>query len=109
MLTIKQIVSRCKQHPDRWLVRMVYRAEGGERSERLVSPVRLSRDRSSFLALCLTREDCRWFRFSRCIEPRIVDARLYCMPWLPGGGDSEVGFHSPPGRVASSASGEGEG
>lgn len=76
-------LARAIQSPDRWLIRMRYVDAKQQTSERLISPVMLSSDRSRVLALCLTREDWRWFRVSDCQNVRLVNANLYSMPWSP--------------------------
>jgi len=64
---------------DRYVVEMDYSDAKGNRTRRVVSPIRfLGRDR--FLGLCLCREEPRQFYLSRCERIRLRPAETVLMP-----------------------------
>lgn len=74
-------IQRAMKDPDRWAVRIVYRDDLGRRSRRVVSPSRWSAGgRFSFMALCLCRQESRWFRSVNVESAELVHAADVLMP-----------------------------
>ncbi|MEM9588987.1 MAG: hypothetical protein AAGA03_17030 [Planctomycetota bacterium] len=63
---------------DRWVCRVRYQSSTGEITERIVSPIRLTDDR--VLALCLGREEPRWFAIASIQRIELVPASEVQMP-----------------------------
>ncbi|WP_201743775.1 WYL domain-containing protein [Roseiconus nitratireducens] len=62
-----------------FVVEMVYVDSQGNRTRRVVSPIRfVGQDR--FLGLCLCREEPRQFHLSRCQDVRLIPAAEVMMP-----------------------------
>ena len=72
-------IERAMQDPDGTLLEMVYESATGERTKRVVSPIKWNGS-GRFLALCLCREEPRTFDFERCSGVQNVSACDYVMP-----------------------------
>lgn len=76
---MRQLIARAMQQSDDLVVVFDYCDAKGEKSRRVVSPIRfVSRDR--MLGLCLTREEPRQFYLSRCENVRLALASSFVMP-----------------------------
>jgi predicted DNA-binding transcriptional regulator YafY len=76
---MKAILRRAMMDSDTFVVEMTYLDSKGNRTRRIVSPIRfVGRDR--FLALCLCREEPRQFYLSRCDDVRLIPAAEVIMP-----------------------------
>lgn len=76
---MRQNVFKAMQDYDNLVVEFDYCDSKGEKSRRVVSPIRfLGGDR--FLALCLSREEPRQFRMTRCQNLELKGAHNYLMP-----------------------------
>lgn len=72
-------IRKAMQQYDDYVVEMKYRDRKGNRTTRVVSPIRfVGKDR--FLALCLCREEPRMFCMDFCEEVRLQPAWNYVMP-----------------------------
>ncbi|MBU6388057.1 MAG: hypothetical protein KGS49_19095, partial [Planctomycetes bacterium] len=65
--------------PDDFAVRLRYRSQNGELTERVISPIKMA-DSRSLLALCLCRENPRRFELDRCSHIELVPAHEILMP-----------------------------
>lgn len=75
----REKITRAMAEPDRLVIR--FRYVGSEATtERTVSPVRWTRKRDAFVALCLGREACRTFRLDRCQNILVGRASDVLMP-----------------------------
>lgn len=76
---MRQLIQTSINQYDDWVVEFEYCDSKGQRSRRVVSPIRfLGGDR--FLGLCLSREEPRQFRIERCTNLRLMPAWDYLMP-----------------------------
>lgn len=76
---MRQIINKSMQCYDDWVIEFTYQDSKGNRSKRVVSPIRfVGPDR--FLALCLSREQPRQFRMDRCDNVTLKPAWDYVMP-----------------------------
>lgn len=73
------IVSRAMQNPDELVVVLTYTDRAGIRTRRVVSPIRFV-GASSFLGLCLSREEPRRFDLARCTHVTSAPACEFEMP-----------------------------
>lgn len=75
----KQLLSAAMQRQDDVVLSLVYVDSKGQRTKRIVSPIRfLSGDR--FLGLCLCRCEPRQFHIDRCSHVELKRAADYVMP-----------------------------
>lgn len=75
----KQLLSTAMQRQDDLVLSLVYVDSKGNRTTRVVSPIRfLSKDR--FLGLCLCRCEPRQFHLDRCSNFELKRASDYVMP-----------------------------
>ena len=76
---MKQAIRTAMIDSDTFVVEMVYSDAEGNRTRRVVSPIRfVGSDR--FLGLCLCREQPRQFYMSRCEDVRLIPAAEVIMP-----------------------------
>lgn len=76
---MKNVLRRAMFDSETFVVEMVYSDSKGNRTRRIVSPIRfVGKDR--FLGLCLCREEPRQFYLSRCEEVRLIPAAEVIMP-----------------------------
>lgn len=74
-----RLLLKAMSHSDRFVVALDYTDSKGERTHRVVSPIRfLKEDR--FLALCLCREEPRQFHLQRCSNLSLQPAEDVLMP-----------------------------
>lgn len=79
--TMRQMIARAMQHPDDWVCKIVYQDKDGRRTRRVVSPVRYSNEsRQSVMALCLCRQENRFFKLSGITSMEMVRANDVLMP-----------------------------
>ncbi|WP_286178082.1 hypothetical protein [Stieleria mannarensis] len=76
---MKNVLRRAMLDSETFVVEMVYSDSKGNRTRRIVSPIRFVGD-DRFLALCLCREEPRQFYLSRCEAVRLVPAAEVIMP-----------------------------
>ncbi len=76
---MNRILRRAMQDSDRYVIEMDYADAKGNRTHRVVSPIRFA-GQDRFLALCLCAEACRQFRLDRCSDIQLKPARDYVMP-----------------------------
>ncbi len=76
---MRQSVFQAMQNHDELVVEFEYTDSQGQRSRRVVSPIRFLAE-NRFLALCLTREEPRQFYFDRCANLQLRRACDYVMP-----------------------------
>ena len=76
---MKNVLRRAMFDSETFVIEMVYSDSKGNRTRRIVSPIRfVGTDR--FLALCLCREEPRQFYLSRCEDVRLIPAAEVIMP-----------------------------
>lgn len=73
------VLNKAMNAQDDWVIRMVYKDKAGNRTRRVVSPIRFI-DSDNIMALCLGREEPRRFELGRCSELELVDANEVLMP-----------------------------
>ena len=66
-------------HPDTYVIEMEYDDARGNRTRRVVSPIRFMGS-YRFLGLCLCREQPRQFQLARCRNVRLIPAHEVSMP-----------------------------
>jgi len=76
----RNAIAQAMDDPDRLVVEFDYMSADGSRTRRVASPVRWTRDKNGFLALCLGREECRTFAVKRCRNVRLAKAADHVMP-----------------------------
>ena len=76
---MRQLIRRAMGDPDRTVIVFEYQDKKGNRTRRVVSPIRFSKA-NSFLALCLCREEPRMFQLDRCSNVKIQPAHEFAMP-----------------------------
>lgn len=76
---MKNLLSRAMGDPDHVVIVLEYCDKQGARTCRVVSPIRFTNS-SSFLALCLCREEPRRFELERCSNVRLAPAHEFEMP-----------------------------
>lgn len=76
----RQKINRAMADADGKLLELRYLDAKGNRSRRVVSPVRWLRSGLGFTALCLGREECRTFRLDRCESIELRNAADFVMP-----------------------------
>jgi predicted DNA-binding transcriptional regulator YafY len=64
--------------PDNLAIRLVYTDRDGNRTRRCISPIEVGEEKIK--ALCLCREQVRWFKVECCSEIELVDASELLMP-----------------------------
>ena len=75
----QKLINRAMQSPDDLVLQLEYIDSKGNKSVRIVSPIRfLSSGR--FLALCLCRCEPRQFHLDRCCQLELKAAADYVMP-----------------------------
>lgn len=74
-----RILRRAMQQPDDLVVSMEYLDSKGQRTRRVVSPIRFV-GKGRFLGLCLGRCEPRQFQLDRCDNLKIQSAVNYVMP-----------------------------
>lgn len=77
---VRSAISTAMQDNDRFVLEFDYTRGDGAKTHRVVSPVRWTRDKSGFVALCLGREGCRTFTVKRCRNVRLSPASDHVMP-----------------------------
>ena len=76
---MKNVLRRAMMDSETFVVELVYSDSKGNRTRRIVSPIRfVGNDR--MLALCLCREEPRQFYLSRCQDVRLIPAAEVIMP-----------------------------
>jgi predicted DNA-binding transcriptional regulator YafY len=76
---LRQLLDVTMQQSDELVLSLEYVDSRGEKTRRIVSPIRyLSKDR--FLGLCLCRCEPRQFHLDRCSNVQIKQAAEYLMP-----------------------------
>jgi predicted DNA-binding transcriptional regulator YafY len=73
------MLRQAMQDADKYVIEMDYDDAKGNRTHRVVSPIRFMGS-YRFLALCLCREQPRQFQLSRCKNIRLVKASDVLMP-----------------------------
>ena len=73
------LLRRAMMDSDHYVIEMDYDDAKGNRTRRLVSPIRFMGS-YRFLGLCLGREQPRQFQLSRCRNLRLVPAHEVTMP-----------------------------
>ena len=76
---MNRILRRAMQDSDKYVIEMDYSDAKGNRTHRVVSPIRFMGS-YRFLGLCLCREQPRQFQLSRCKNIRLVPAESVLMP-----------------------------
>ncbi len=83
MPTVNALLRRAMQDSDHYVIELDYLDAKGQRTHRVVSPIRfLGKDR--LLAFCLCREEPRQFHLDRCENVRLCRAENYLMPLAVG-------------------------
>lgn len=75
----QQLLRRAMQCPDDLVVRLEYVDSKGQRTARVVSPIRFTK-KGSFLGLCLCRCEPRQFQIDRCSKLELRAASEFVMP-----------------------------
>lgn len=73
------MLQQAMQDSDDWVVEFEYCDSKGERSRRVVSPIRFMGS-ERMLGLCLSREEPRQFYLGRCEQMRLKRSSDYLMP-----------------------------
>ncbi len=76
---MKNTLRRAMQDSDNYVIEMDYCDASGQRTRRVVSPIRFVGN-YRFLGLCLCREAPRQFQLSRCENIRLLPASDVLMP-----------------------------
>jgi predicted DNA-binding transcriptional regulator YafY len=76
---MKSLLRTAMRDSDQYVVEMDYADAKGNRTHRIVSPIRFVGD-YRFLGLCLCREEPRQFQLSRCENIRLIPAAEVLMP-----------------------------
>ena len=76
---MNRILRQAMEDFDNYVIEMDYEDAKGNRTHRIVSPIRLMGS-YRFLGLCLCREQPRQFQLSRCKNIRLVPAAQVTMP-----------------------------
>jgi predicted DNA-binding transcriptional regulator YafY len=77
--TMNRILRKAMQDADNYVIEMDYSDAKGNRTHRIVSPIRFMGS-YRFLGLCLCREQPRQFQLSRCKNIRLMPASEVLMP-----------------------------
>ena len=85
---MKRVLRQAMHDTDRYVVELDYCDASGNRTRRVVSPIRFV-GAERFLGLCLCREAPRQFQLSRCENVRLIPAAEVLMP-VPMRVDSEI-------------------
>ena len=72
-------IRRAMGDPDRIVLLFDYQDKRGRKTRRITSPIRFA-SASSFLALCLSREEPRRFDVDRCTNLQLAPAHQFSMP-----------------------------
>lgn len=76
---MNEMLRRAMIDSETYVIEMTYRDQKGNRTRRIVSPIRfVGRDR--FLGLCLCREEPRQFYMDRCEDVRLIPSVEVIMP-----------------------------
>lgn len=75
----KRMITRAMGQPDDLVITLEYVDSKGQRTERVISPIRFMGG-TRFLALCLCRCEPRQFDLSRCSNVRLRPADQFVMP-----------------------------
>ncbi|MGB7324240.1 MAG: WYL domain-containing protein [Rubripirellula sp.] len=86
---MNRILQQAMRDCDKYVIEMDYEDAKGNRTHRVVSPIRLMGS-YRFLGLCLCREQPRQFQLSRCRNIRLVAAENVMMPVPMGAGSCEL-------------------
>ena len=76
---MNESLSKAMQCPDDLVVEFTYCDAKGQRTRRVVSPIRFL-GKGRFLGLCLAREQPRQFHLGRCDQMQVQPAHKYLMP-----------------------------
>lgn len=76
---MNQTLRKAMQRSDDFVIEMDYADAKGNRTHRVVSPIRFMGSRR-FLGLCLCREQPRQFQLSRCKNLKLIPADRVLMP-----------------------------
>ena len=76
---MKSTLRRAMQDSDRYVIEMTYVDSKGNRTRRVVSPIRFVGG-VRFLGLCLCREEPRQFYLDRCEDVKLIPATAVLMP-----------------------------
>ena len=74
-----RLLLKAMSHADHFVVSLDYVDSKGERTHRVVSPIRFLKD-GRFLALCLCREEPRQFHLDRCTNISLQRSEDVLMP-----------------------------
>lgn len=85
---MKNILRRAMQDSDNYVIEMEYCDASGNRTRRVVSPIRFVGN-YRFLGLCLCREAPRQFQLSKCENVRLIASADVLMPLQIESGASE--------------------
>jgi predicted DNA-binding transcriptional regulator YafY len=75
-----RLIAQAMRDPDNQVIDMVYVDSKGNRTERIVSPIRWEGGGSMFMALCLGREEPRLFKTMNCSGVLLKPAHEVQMP-----------------------------
>lgn len=73
-------LARAIHDPENWVIWIHYKSPRGLATARVVSPIRIDANNCRFLALCLGREEPRWFSFSNVRDHKLLDAKNILAP-----------------------------
>ncbi len=76
---MRQTIQKSMQQYDDYVIEFEYKDSKGQRTRRIVSPIRFIGG-NRFLALCLSREEPRQFNMERCGNVQLKPAWDYVMP-----------------------------
>ena len=76
----RQKIAKAMDDCEKWVIEFEYCDSKDNHSRRVVSPVRWTRDKRSFVALCLVRQECRTFTLERCSNVLLGKACDHVMP-----------------------------
>jgi predicted DNA-binding transcriptional regulator YafY len=86
---MKSLLRKAMRDSDHYVIEMDYADAQGNRTHRVVSPIRFVGD-YRFLGLCLCREEPRQFQLSRCQNIRLIPAAEVLMPVPMQSGSPDV-------------------
>jgi predicted DNA-binding transcriptional regulator YafY len=78
-MIVRAKIFQAMQDSDRFVVEFSYSDSKGNRTRRIVSPIRFLPN-GRFLGLCLSREEPRQFYLNRCEQLQIKPAEQFLMP-----------------------------
>lgn len=78
-MELRRVIFQTMHDPEEWVLEIVYPTDG-VLYRRVISPIRYGERLDRILALCLCREEPRWFVLNRCSKVDIRPASEYLMP-----------------------------